>query len=490
MNKLIWMLALVGLGWLTPVLGQEQEVLRGELYFDTDAYTLTEAHQAQIVQWLDSLAQLDWDRLTVEAHTDSVGSFDYNAVLSARRAASVEAFVRAQGVPPEQVQLAFFGEARPQAKNATEETRRRNRRVELVATQPIELPEPEPVDLMALYRPLHTPKQRMQVSMRADTFIETEQGIILGIRRNSLLCESGDIYRGPIEVHVQEAMNIGDMLRNNLGTNTADGLLETAGMFEVSATGSCGELAVNPDAPITVLMPTTQPKEEMTLFVTDGQPGEEMNWDPHEGTALEQGNYYFGVYQAEVLRQYWQPMRRFVRYDLGWFERFRIRVGEVLTGKKGEWGRYVQDSISRTRRVFEERYGAIAANGLSNAVNPNRTYYTFNLPQFGWINCDRFLSIPPEEKVDFAVALPAHEQADVKLVFEDIKSIMSGRRDGDRVVFRNVPRGYRVKVVGLRIDDDHSGIDIRDAVIGAETLPAPEFEPVDLDGLMDRLTAL
>jgi len=467
-----------------------QEVLRGQLYFDTDAHRLTQGHQAQLTQWLDSLRQQTWATLTVEAHTDSVGAFDYNAALSARRAAAVQRFLLEAGISAGQIQLAFFGEARPQADNASETDRRLNRRIDLVArTAPLPASEP-PLDLVAFYRPLQTPYQRFKLHMRKDTFIKTEAGVILGIRRNSLLCETGQVYRGPIEVRMLEAMNRGDMLRNNLGTSTSQGILETGGMFEIQVTGNCGKLESNPEAPITVFMPTEKPQDDMTLFVTDGQPGHEMDWDIHEQTRVGVGRYFWTYYETEVLRQRWQPMRRFIRHDIGWFKRMRMRIGEKVFGQDVEWGHYVEDSISRTRREFEMRFGSFYQTAPADYLEEGRTYYTFNLPNLGWINCDRFMNIPQDQKVNFAVQLPEGEHSDIKLVFEDINSIMSGYREGDQVVFRNVPRGYRVKIVGLKIDDQNSGFGVRRAVISEEVAAPPRFESVDLNGLKARLASL
>ena len=74
----------------------------------------------------------DW-RISIEGHTDSVGTEPYNMDLSARRAAAVrEALVRAHGIASGRIRTAGFGESRPREPNATPEGRARNRRVELV----------------------------------------------------------------------------------------------------------------------------------------------------------------------------------------------------------------------------------------------------------------------------------------------------------------------------------------------------------------------
>jgi outer membrane protein OmpA-like peptidoglycan-associated protein len=71
-------------------------------------------------------------RFSVEGHTDSVGSEGYNSSLSTQRAEAVQAYLEAQGVPPERLQTIGHGESAPVAANDTDDGRQRNRRVELI----------------------------------------------------------------------------------------------------------------------------------------------------------------------------------------------------------------------------------------------------------------------------------------------------------------------------------------------------------------------
>ena len=70
--------------------------------------------------------------LSIEGHTDAVGSDDYNQQLSERRAASVRDYLAEAQVSPDVMRIAGFGKARPMATNDTPEGRQRNRRVEIV----------------------------------------------------------------------------------------------------------------------------------------------------------------------------------------------------------------------------------------------------------------------------------------------------------------------------------------------------------------------
>jgi len=71
-------------------------------------------------------------KLSVEGHTDSIGSDDYNQQLSEKRAASVREYLVQQGIASDSIVATGFGKTSPVATNDTPEGRQQNRRVELV----------------------------------------------------------------------------------------------------------------------------------------------------------------------------------------------------------------------------------------------------------------------------------------------------------------------------------------------------------------------
>jgi outer membrane protein OmpA-like peptidoglycan-associated protein len=73
----------------------------------------------------------------IAGHTDSVGTFAYNFLLSARRAAAVRDYLIRQGVPAYKMTAVGYGEGFPIAPNATVEGRALNRRgIELRVKRP------------------------------------------------------------------------------------------------------------------------------------------------------------------------------------------------------------------------------------------------------------------------------------------------------------------------------------------------------------------
>ena len=76
----------------------------------------------------------DTIRISVEGHTDSVGSDASNQSLSEKRADAVRDFLVNAGVPSDRITAAGKGEAEPIATNKTTAGRQQNRRVELVVS--------------------------------------------------------------------------------------------------------------------------------------------------------------------------------------------------------------------------------------------------------------------------------------------------------------------------------------------------------------------
>jgi OmpA-OmpF porin, OOP family len=74
-------------------------------------------------------------KVSVEGHTDNVGSAASNQELSDIRAQTVMAWLTAHGISGKRLQAKGWGQSKPVADNSTEEGRAKNRRVELVKMQ-------------------------------------------------------------------------------------------------------------------------------------------------------------------------------------------------------------------------------------------------------------------------------------------------------------------------------------------------------------------
>jgi outer membrane protein OmpA-like peptidoglycan-associated protein len=105
--------------------------LTNDILFDFNSAALRPESQATLRSLAGNFRQYPDEEITVEGHTDNVGSPDYNQTLSERRAGSVRDYVIDQGVPSSRIAARGYGESRPKDTNSTPEGRQLNRRVEI-----------------------------------------------------------------------------------------------------------------------------------------------------------------------------------------------------------------------------------------------------------------------------------------------------------------------------------------------------------------------
>ncbi len=113
-----------------PKPAPERIVLRG-VNFDFDKATIRPDARVILDEAASLLAKNAGTRVSVEGHTDAVGSDAYNQKLSDRRAAAVVQYLTGKGVPAGSLSAKGFGESKPVSSNETKDGRAMNRRVEL-----------------------------------------------------------------------------------------------------------------------------------------------------------------------------------------------------------------------------------------------------------------------------------------------------------------------------------------------------------------------
>jgi len=127
---------------------ETQETARGlivnisDVLFDFNKYTLKPTAREKMAKVSGILLAYPGLKIQLEGHTDSIGSDEYNMMLSQQRADAVRNYVTGQGVPASTVTAAGLGKSNPVASNDTAAGRQRNRRVEMVVSgEPIGIGE-------------------------------------------------------------------------------------------------------------------------------------------------------------------------------------------------------------------------------------------------------------------------------------------------------------------------------------------------------------
>jgi hypothetical protein len=151
--------------------------------------------------------------------------------------------------------------------------------------------------------------------------------------------------------------------------------------------------------------------------------------------------------------------------------------------------------IMGSRRLNKERFKAKFRNQFSEYKDKaiqqlDKTaldYYMFSATKMGWINCDRFWDIDEEEKIDFIVKTQTPNDTKVQIVFKDIKSIMTGTYKNGKLVFKNVPQGRQIKVIGISYSNGKPTMGVAETTIDQNGFELTAFKEFSLDDLEKEL---
>jgi OOP family OmpA-OmpF porin len=113
-----------------PPPSSKRIVLRG-VHFDFNKSDIRSDSRPVLDEATETLKENQSVRISVEGHTDAVGSVEYNQKLSVRRAEAVFRYLVNHGIAPERMEVVGYGKSRSVADNQTDAGRAQNRRVEL-----------------------------------------------------------------------------------------------------------------------------------------------------------------------------------------------------------------------------------------------------------------------------------------------------------------------------------------------------------------------
>jgi OOP family OmpA-OmpF porin len=101
--------------------------------FDSNKADIRPAAVGELKKAIDFVKKYPGHSISIEGHTDSMGSDKYNQALSEQRAAAVKEYlVKNGGADASQIKTVGYGETKPVAVNTTKEGRLKNRRVEVL----------------------------------------------------------------------------------------------------------------------------------------------------------------------------------------------------------------------------------------------------------------------------------------------------------------------------------------------------------------------
>lgn len=246
-----------------------------KVFFNVDESNLDEQDHLVLNQMLSDLKNQTYYEITLTAHTDYNASYHYNEALSKRRAISVQDYLIAKGLKKEFFDIKWQGEMMPAASNLTIEGKAQNRRVEIKV---IKKTLNNTQDLIQEIKPQYL--QSFNLNKQGNTIISSENGMTITVPENAFTTKDGKtVPQDQVVLKLEEFHNPLDFIFNKLTTISDGKMLESGGMFKITAEFNNQELLLKNDKKLNVEMPSKNIKPNMNVFTGVKNSNGEMEWE-------------------------------------------------------------------------------------------------------------------------------------------------------------------------------------------------------------------
>jgi TonB family protein len=397
------------------------------------------------------------------------------------------------------------------------------------------------VGFNSFYKQVEKTAQTFILNANEDKTIMCKEGTKITIKSNSFETESGRPVKGNIKFQVKEYYKTSDILLANLTTTSNGNILETGGMLYTEAFFNGEKCQLKKGATIEIAFPTKDRKDDMHLFSGQWEK-ETINWIVESTTDLNK--VYSSAVVDEIpsfpggekkmmkflLKQIKYPQSAleqgiqgvvyvgFVVGRDGTLENVKILKGahptldetalsavnqmpKWIPGKqKGEFvnvrftlpirfhssdGEFNTNNIQYAKD-FESR---TTDENLQQAEISEISQYIFSASRLGWINCDRFYK-DNNPKIDYLVNIGNAENVDIKIVFNEINSILTGRANKGKYIFNNVPTGHSITLVAVKYENKKYYLAIKKTKITRDGESSLNFEPMTMSRLKTEMEKL
>ena len=345
-----------------------------------------------------------------------------------------------------------------------------------------------------------------------------------------------------VKIDVKECSRTSDIVLADLATTSDNKLLETGGMLLIEATSENKKLTLKDNTSIKVMFPVNDNNKDMKIFNGSRGPKGDVVWKlakqpenlnktriyflpdiPVAGSGVNsflkknisypqlaiekeiQGCVFIGCIVTEKGKI--EDPRVLQGIGFGCDEE-ALRVVKLITGlipakQKGKFvrslctipvtfelpGRDLGDNMhpdftNKLLKKFDDYKDRIISKDNKEELD----YYVFNSDQLGWINCDRFYDV--EDRTNLIVNQKPADDLQVKIVFDNIKSIMNGAPGPNSYTFSDIPVGEDITIIGLKIQDNQPQLAYKKTKIIKDMAVDLDFKPITTEDLKSRLEAL
>lgn len=402
---------------------------------------------------------------------------------------------------------------------------------------------------------LASPPAVFEIDPQRDTVLVCPQGTVVWVPSHTFIAEGASPYpiKDPVQITVKECYRYADMLANRLSTTTANDVLTTGGMLQITATTDKKNVRSYLNRPLRIEMPYDRYDPTMQLYLPDRQlsndSSQAFNWQPAGQQQayvtnipfIERTNIKLLQVQQRVDRDGKKEMAHFdvqpevpltepqikallrQRYPFG-PEKMSISVSEragpmgSLKGSRAKatkQGFVMTDSVSISfaealRKKLLRPVDSLAFIQLRRQdsivwrqrvledslafikVKEFRKTYSFNTNNLGWVNCDRIIA-PDLPRATFVINSAFGEAPSMglyHLIFTNQKAIIAGTLRNGEIYFGNMPQGLTAKLICIIKQGDKVMSYVKAIRIVDKATVEMEFTETDPEKFKQQLAAM
>lgn len=422
-------------------------------------------------------------------------------------------------------------------------------------TPPVAAVERNPATINNWLQQLASPPAVFEINPLRDTVLICPQGTVVWIPSHAFMTEgaSPSLIKDPVQITVRECYRYADMLANRLSTTTANDVLTTGGMLQITATTGNKNVRNYLTRPLRIEMPYDRYDPSMQLYLPTNQGTTDssaaFNWQPvgqqqayvnnipfQERTHIKllqvqqrvdrdekKQTAYFDVQPAVPLTE--QQIKGLLRqrYPFG-PEKMNIAVSESagpmgnLKGSQAKatvQGFIMTDSVAipfteALRKKLLRPMDSLAfvqlrrqdSIGWREQVRQDslayvktmefRKTYSFNTNNLGWVNCDRIIA-PEFPRASFVINSAQGEAPSMgiyHLLFTSQKAIVTGTLQHGQIYFGNLPQGLTAKLICVIKQGDKVMSYVKPIRILDKATVEMEFTETDPEKFKQQLAAM
>lgn len=224
-------------------------------------------------------------------------------------------------------------------------------------------------------------------------------------------------------------------------------------------------------------------------------------------SALSRYEYRLEKYQ-EGLSNYEESLQRYERQKAdyriaysAWLERRRTAYENVRLSEEDKSRMMAQYEIDKKNyelqlaawekdrnkklQEFENNYAS-----LGKADKKSVDYYFYAVTRLGWINCDKFYNISPEDQTMLVINDDDEAEERVFVVFKDMKSIMPATFFNGKYQSGNIPKKAAVKIIAYKVKEGKAYLAVHNTVAGEKNNYSLNYQPSSLKDIRKELELL